>query len=199
MHEPGLLISGWQDEDHGSRSSGVLSHVDMSDFDEFARRELDGLLRYATVLTGDRELARDLVQDVLFKAYRRWSLVAAADHPHAYLRTMLTRAYLSWRRTWAVRNILLPFDELPEGPPTGDHAGTIADRDAAVRRLSQLPRRQRSVLVLRYYERLTDAEIADVLGCSAVTVRGYAARALASLRADIGPTLVTTSETTEHS
>ncbi len=181
-----------------SRSRGVLSHVDMSDFDDFARRELDGLLRYATVLTGDRELARDLVQDVLFKAYRRWSLVVAADHPRAYLRTMLTRAHLSWRRTWAVRNVVLPFDELPEGPPTGDHAGAIADRDAALRRLSELPRRQRSVLVLRYYEHLTDAEIADVLGCSAVTVRGYAARALANLRADIAPRLVPTNQT-EHS
>ncbi len=171
----------------------------MSDFDDFARRELDGLLRYATVLTGDRELASDLVQDVLLKAYRSWSLVAAADHPRAYLRTMLTRAYLSWRRTWAVRNVILPFAELPEGPPTSDHAGAIADRDAAVRRLSKLPRRQRSVLVLRYYERLTDAEIAQVLGCSTVTVRGYAKRALTSLRADIEPTLVATTTSTEHS
>ncbi|WP_375483028.1 SigE family RNA polymerase sigma factor [uncultured Jatrophihabitans sp.] len=169
------------------------------EFEDFARRELDGLLRYATVLAGDRELAGDLVQDVLLKAYRKWSLVAAAEHPRAYVRTMVTRAYLSWRRSWSTRNVVLPFDELPEGPPTGDHAGSVVDRDAMLRRLAELPRRQRSVLVLRYYEHLTDAEIADVLGCSAVTVRGYAARALASLRADSAPVLVTSTVPTERS
>lgn len=175
-----------------------LSYVDLSDFDDFFRRELDGLLRYATVLTGDRELARDLVQDVLLTAYRRWSFVAQADNPRAYVRKMLTRAHLSWRRNWAVRNVVLPFDDLPEGPPIGDHAGPIADRDATLRQLSKLPRRQRSVLVLRYYEHLTDAEIADVLGCSAVTVRGYAARALTRLRTDITPALSPTPIPTEH-
>ncbi len=171
------------------------------DFDDFAAREIDGLLRYASVLTGDRELARDLVQDVLFKAYRRWSLVSAADHPRAYVRTMLTRVYLSWRRSWTVRNVVLAYDDLPDGPPTGDHAHTIAERDAVWQRLGALPRRQRSVLVLRYYERLTDAEIADVLGCSAVTVRGYAARALATLRLAAAPprNLAAASTTTEIS
>lgn len=63
------------------------------------------------------------------------------------------------------------------------------------RQLADLPRRQRSVLVLRYYERLTDSEIADVLGCSAVTVRGYAARAFATLRLELRPALTTAMET----
>jgi DNA-directed RNA polymerase specialized sigma24 family protein len=122
--------------------------VDNPAFDAFAAQELDKLLRYATVLTGDRELARDLVQDVLFKAYRRWSLVPAADHPRAYVRTMLTRAFISWRRSWSVQHVLRPFDELPEGPAEGDHASEIADRDAIWGQLADLPRRQRSVLVL---------------------------------------------------
>jgi RNA polymerase sigma-70 factor (sigma-E family) len=153
-------------------------------FDAFAARELDGLLRYATVLTGDPELARDLVQDVLVKALRRWSLVERADNPRAYVRTMLTHAFLSWRRRWSVRHILLPFEELPEDEPERDHAEGIADRDAVWQRLAALPRRQRSVLVLRYYEGLTDAEIAEILGCAPVTVRGYAARAIGNLRLD---------------
>jgi RNA polymerase sigma-70 factor (sigma-E family) len=155
------------------------------DFDSFAARELDGLLRYATVLTGERELARDLVQDVLLKAYRRWAMIAATEYPRAYVRTMVTRAYLSWRRSWATRHVLLAFDgpgKQFDEPSTGDHAHAIAERDALWQRLATLPRRQRSVLVLRYYERLADAEIAEVLGCSAVTVRGYASRALATLR-----------------
>jgi RNA polymerase sigma-70 factor (sigma-E family) len=163
------------------------------EFEDFAARELDGLLRYATLLTGDRDLAGDLVQDVLVKAFRRWSLVAAADNQRAYARTMVTRAFLSWRRRWAVRNVVLPIGELPEDA-AGDHAEGIADRDAVWQRLAALPRRQRSVLVLRYYERLTDAEIAEVLGCSAVTVRGYASRALATLRLNFTPVSSLTEE-----
>lgn len=98
---------------------------------------------------------------------------------------MLTRVFLSWRRRWSTRNVILLDGELPDGPPEPDHAAAIADRDAVWRRLALLPHRQRSVLVLRYYERLSDAEIAEILGCLPVTVRGYATRALATLRLDI--------------
>jgi RNA polymerase sigma-70 factor (sigma-E family) len=158
--------------------------VDNTEFEQFAARELDGLLRYAVMLTGDRELARDLVQDVMLKAHGHWRRVAAADHPRLYVRTMITRAFLSWRRSWATRNVLLRFDDAPD-PSEPDHSGTIVDRDDVWRRLIGLPRQQRAVLVLRYYERLTDAEIARVLGCSAGTVRGYASRALTALRLDL--------------
>ncbi len=75
----------------------------------------------------------------------------------------------------------------PKGPPGDDHAEAIANRDAITRRLAQLPRRQRTVLVLRYYEQLTDNEIADELGCSPVTVRGYASRAMSGLRLAAAP------------
>lgn len=112
----------------------VASYRDVENptFDAFAAAELDGLLRYATVLTGDRELARDLVQDVLHKVYRRWPLVAAADHPRAYVRTMVTRAFLSWRRRWSTSHVILVYDGLPEGrqnrttrprSPTGTRSG----------------------------------------------------------------------------
>jgi RNA polymerase sigma-70 factor (sigma-E family) len=159
--------------------------VSHHEFEEFARRELPGLLRYAVMLTGDRELAQDLVQDVMVKAHGEWRRVAAADRPRRYVRTMVTRAFLSWRRRWAVRTIGLAADGRPEGEPTRDHAGAVVDRDDVWRRLARLPRQQRAVLVLRYYERLTDAEIATMLGCSAGTVRGYASRALATLRLDL--------------
>jgi RNA polymerase sigma-70 factor (sigma-E family) len=162
--------------------------------EDFAARELDGLLRYATVLTGDRDLAGDLVQDVLVKVIRRWSLVERADNQRAYVRTMITRAYLSWRRRWTVRHVVLAIDELPEHELQHDHAERIAERDAVWQQLATLPRRQRSVMVLRYYEGLTDAEIADVLGCAEVTVRGYASRALAGLRLDRTPVPTTTEE-----
>ncbi len=155
------------------------------EFDDFARGQLPRLVRYAVMLTGDRELAQDLVQDVMVKVQRQWRRVSAADHPDRYVHTMVTRAFLSWRRRWAVRSIGLTVDGTPDGQPTRDHAGTIADRDDVWRRLAALPRQQRAVLVLRYYEQLTDAEIAETLGCSAGTVRGYASRALTTLRLDL--------------
>jgi RNA polymerase sigma-70 factor (sigma-E family) len=155
------------------------------DFDDFARRELPRLLRYAVMLTGDRELAQDLVQDVMIKAHGQWRRVSAADHPDRYVHTMLTRLFLDWKRRWSVRSIRLTDGAGPEGAPVGDHAGGIAERDDVWRRLAGLPRQQRVVLVLRYYERLTDAEIAAVLGCGPSTVRGYASRALSALRLDL--------------
>ena len=102
------------------------------------------------------------------------------DQPEAYLRKMIVNEYLSWRRRWArispSATVTVPA---PDGP---DHATVHADREALRAELARLPRQQRAVLVLRYYEGLTDAEIAEVLGCAASTVRGYAARALATLR-----------------
>lgn len=169
--------------DDRERYKGVDERAARNGFEEFALAELGGLLRYA--VTGDRELARDLVQDVMLKAYTQWARVAGADHPRLYVRTMVTRAFVSWRRRWTVRHVLLSRSDLPDGEPVADHASALVDRDDAWRRLATLPRQQRAVLVLRYYERLTDDEIAGVLGCSSGTVRGYASRALATLRLDL--------------
>jgi RNA polymerase sigma-70 factor (sigma-E family) len=165
------------------------------EFERFAVRELVGLARYAVMLTGDRELARDLVQDVMLKAHSQWHRVAAADHPDRYVKTMLTRTYLMWRRRWAVRHILLGFDDHVAGEPTADHAAAVVDRDELWQRLAGLPRQQRAVLVLRYYERLTDQEIATVLGCGPGTVRGYASRALAALRLEFAEDVRLSEET----
>ena len=160
----------------------TVEEIGDGDFGQFAARELGGLVRLAVMLTGDRELARDLVQDVMLKVQSRWSTVSAADHPEGYVKTMLVNAHLSWRRRWSVRHVFVAYGEqLPEDP-VPDHAGPVVDRDDVWRRLATLPRQQRAVLVLRYYESLTDAEIAEVLGCTVGTVRGHASRALASLR-----------------
>lgn len=153
-----------------------------SDFEQFAERELRGLLRYATMLTADPELARDLVQDVLLKAHAHWDRVSTADYPSLYVKAMLTRAHLSWRRRWSVRHVLLGFDPASPDVEVVDHGDAVVDRLVLWDQLATLPRQQRAVLVLRYYEQLTDAETADVLGCAEGTVRGYASRALATLR-----------------
>ncbi|HKE65710.1 MAG TPA: SigE family RNA polymerase sigma factor [Micromonosporaceae bacterium] len=158
-----------------------------SEFEAFATAEIDGLLRYAVMLTGDRELARDLVQDVMLKAFAQWGRVGSADQPRLYVRKMVTHAFLSWRRRRSVRSVVFDRDGVPSVGSIADHASAVVDHDDVWRRLSRLPRQQRVVLVLRYYERLTDNEIAAVLGCSAGTVRGYASRALATLRLDLAP------------
>ena len=156
----------------------------MTDYEEFARAQLPQLSRYAVMLTGEHDLAADLVQDVLVKVYQQWSKIAATDRPDRYVLRMVTNQHLSWRRRWPVRNIV-SMSDVPERAEPGDVATSYAARDDMWRRLAQLPNRQRAVVVLRYYEHLSDAEIADVLGCSAGTVRGYAHRALATLRADL--------------
>jgi RNA polymerase sigma-70 factor (sigma-E family) len=165
----------------------------MTEFEAFASVQLPRLVRYSVMLTGDRELAADLVQEVLVKVYRQWPRIRGADRPDWYAMRMVTNQFLSWRRSWAVRSIVA-MDELPEHVRGDGFEATHAVRDVVWRRLARLPKRQRAVLVLRYYERLTDAEIAEVLGCTASTVRGYAHRALASLRADLNAELMADAE-----
>jgi RNA polymerase sigma-70 factor (sigma-E family) len=135
------------------------------------------------MLSGGVHSAEDLVQTVLARAHRRWDRIGSLEHPEAYLRTMVVNEFLSWRRRLTNREV--PMAELIEPAPVDDVSGRQAQRDAAWRLLGQLPRQQRAVLVLRFYEDLPDDEIAAVLGCSASTVRSNAARGLASLRAAV--------------
>jgi RNA polymerase sigma-70 factor (sigma-E family) len=151
-------------------------------FEEFAAARLPALLRYAIVLTGDRGLAEDLVQEVLIRIHLRWRKVASLDRPELYVKRALTNEFLSWRRRWRTRHppvSLAPDGEIP------DPAGLLAERADLWSRISALPRQQRVVLALRYYEGLTDTEIAEVLNCAPGTVRGYASRAVATLRAEL--------------
>ena len=153
-------------------------------FEEFAVARLPAVLRFAGVLTGDRALAEDVVQEVLIRAYLRWEHIAQMSLPDLYIRKMVVNEFLSWRRrSW--RTILAgPGADflLPETP---DHAAEHANRDALVAVLAKLPRRQRAVIVLRFYEGFSETEIADLLGCRPATVRGYSARALTTLRATL--------------
>ncbi|ONI67383.1 RNA polymerase subunit sigma-24 [Kribbella sp. ALI-6-A] len=155
-----------------------------SSFDQVVRSSERRLLRIGLMLSGNAHTAEDLVQSVLARAHRRWGRIGGLEHPDAYLRTMLVNEFLSWRRR--LKNRELPLAELDETPTTEDVSSRQAERDTAWRLLATLPRRQRAVLVLRYYEDLPDDEIATVLGCTASTVRSNAARGLAALRAELG-------------
>jgi RNA polymerase sigma-70 factor (sigma-E family) len=149
--------------------------------EEFVAARGDALLRFALMLCGDRHRAEDLVQTVLARAYPRWHRIAGMAAPEAYLKRMLVNEQLRWRARRSNREV--PLDRSADGAVTTDPAGAHASRDAAWALLARLPRRQRAVLVLRYYEDLPDGDIADVLGCRESTVRSQAARGLAALRA----------------
>jgi RNA polymerase sigma-70 factor (sigma-E family) len=149
-------------------------------FEQYVVARGTALVRFAILLTGDDHRAEDLVQDVLARAYLRWEKIGRTDVPDLYLRRMLVNASRSWWRRRANRE--LPVDRPAEPPATGDLGTETAERDAMWRLVTRLPHRQRAVLVLRYYEDLDDATIAQILDCSAITVRTHAMRGLTTLR-----------------
>jgi len=136
------------------------------------------LLRAAWLLTGDWHLAEDLVQTALAKAYLAWGRV---HDPDPYVRRVLMTTYVTWwRRRWRGEH---PTGELPDRPAPADDADL---RHQVVAALRDLPRRQRAVVVLRYFEDLTEVETATALGCSVGTVKSQHARAMARLRSCAG-------------
>jgi RNA polymerase sigma-70 factor (sigma-E family) len=144
-------------------------------------------LRVAVLLTGDWHTAEDLVQASLAKLYRAWPRLDTATDPDAYLRRIMINTHRSWWRTRWRRET--PAADLPD--EAAGAGADLADRHAAgdqVRRaLASLPRQQRAVLVLRYFEDLPEAEVARLLGCSAGTVKTHAHRGLRALREVLGP------------
>jgi RNA polymerase sigma-70 factor (sigma-E family) len=153
-------------------------------FDDFAVARLPAVLRFTTALTGDPDLAKDLVQEVLIRVSGRWQEIGQLDWPEAYVRKMVVNEYLSWRRrSW--RLIPSGMSGHLTGPPSPDPADGYIDRQALLAELAKLSRRQRTALVLRYYEGFSDAEIGDVMGCTQSTVRGHVFKALAALRVEL--------------
>lgn len=145
-------------------------------FDEFVRARLPKLLRFGHALTGSPHAGADLVQDALERAMLAWSRIDAKDDPEGYVRRIMVNRNVSiWRRHRKERLV----DEVPERPPTQQPPGHDDELWAAVK---QLPAKQRTVIVLRYYEDLSEAQIAATMGCSAGTVKSQASRAMAKLR-----------------
>ena len=150
-----------------------------TEYDEFVVMRSPRLLRAAYLLTRDWAAAEDLLQTALAKAWFAWSRLDS--QPEAYVRKIMFNTYASWwrRRSFGEH----PTAEFGEHPAADRHAEVDA-RDEVWRALGRLPRRQRAVLVLRYFEDLSEAEIAETLGISAGTVKSQAAKALAKLRQD---------------
>jgi RNA polymerase sigma-70 factor (sigma-E family) len=145
-------------------------------FADFVRARSPELLRSAWLLTGDWHTAHDLVQTALEKSWPRWG--GRIDHPDAYVRRVMLTTYLSWRRRrWTAE---VPTAELPE---TGAATEPSDLRLSLLTALTSLTPRQRAVVVLRYFDDLSEAETAELLGCSVGTVKAHASRGLQQLRA----------------
>jgi RNA polymerase sigma-70 factor (sigma-E family) len=152
-------------------------------FEEFVHSRGPALVRFARLLTNDDHRADDLVQDVLAQVLVKWRRVSAANQPDVYVRRMIVNANASWWRRRGNRELSVAAPaERAARHDTADIAHDIAERDHHWELIAKLPVRQRTVLVLRYYEDLDDATIAEILDISPVTVRTTAMRALHTLR-----------------
>jgi RNA polymerase sigma-70 factor (sigma-E family) len=162
-----------------------MNEARAGEFEEFVAARTGALLRYAHVLTGDRHLAEDLVQSALASCFRRWSRIDAVD-AERYVRKAVLNAYLSWWRRPARRRessqadltVVMDRRQVDAGADFG-----LDTRDELWQALGALPARQRAVIVLRYFEDLSETETASVLGVSLGTVKSQSNKAMHKLRA----------------
>lgn len=165
------------------RQHGVITDDGYAEFGAFVAARQHRMLRAAYLVCGDRHLAEDLLQGALVKLALRWKHVRDGE-PEAYLRTILYRDSVSW---WRRHRREQPTSALPD---TGraDHADAATLRLVFAEALGRLTRRQRAVLVLRFFEDLTEARTAEVLGVSVGTVKSQTSAALRRLR-ELAPEL----------
>jgi RNA polymerase sigma-70 factor (sigma-E family) len=175
---------------------------DEPSFEEFVAGSSARLFTLARLLTGgNRAEAEDLLQGALERAYRRWGRISRREDPERYVRQMLVNASVDrWRRLRRHPETALAV--AGADPGAADATAAIADRDLLLRGLAALAPRQRAVLVLRYFEDLSEVQTAATLRCSVGTVKSQAARGLARLREITGETgdrsISTRKGTTHH-
>jgi RNA polymerase sigma-70 factor (sigma-E family) len=153
------------------------------EFADFVTSRSPSLLRTARLLTGDWASAEDLLQDSLAICWRRWSRISG--NPEPYVHKVMVNTYLAWSRRFWTRE--RPTEVLPERLVDDDTA-RVVDEDELASALRRLPRRQRAVIVLRYYDDLSEAETAQILGIAVGTVKSQTSKALSALRVDDGLT-----------
>lgn len=162
--------------------AGDVKDAADADFVEWVQARQAGLLRYGYLLTGEPHAAQDLVQTALAKLYLKWDVVQARARTAYVRRIMVNEQASAWRRPWRRREVT--------SSPLIDHiAGQLVETEGQAGHdaelwsvVTSLPVKQRAAVVLRYYEQLSEAETADVLGCSIGTVKSNTHRALAALR-----------------
>ncbi len=156
--------------------------ADATDFAGFVEARERALQRTAWLLTGDWALAEDLVQTALARTWPRWERITQRDDPEIYVRKVMLNTWSTWRRRrWRGEEA---SELLPDGPAPGDFAADIATRMAIGQALGKLTDRQRTVLVLRVFDDLSEAQVAQVLDCAIGTVKSTLSQVLAKLRSE---------------
>jgi RNA polymerase sigma-70 factor (sigma-E family) len=157
--------------------------ADVGTFSEFVRARSGALFGFAYLVMGDYQLAQDLVQESLAKTYQSWSRLRDVGNAEAYTRRVMVTTAISWRRRRS-------FGERPTGhlPDVGvpDATPLVADQDELWAELHRLPPRQRTAVVLRYCEDLSERQTAELMGCSVGSVKRHCSLALGKLRGAMG-------------
>ena len=153
-----------------------------ADLEDFLARDMSRLFGLALSMTGNRHDAEDLLQETLAKVIDKWSKVSRSRTPGAYARSMMVNTFISAKRRFASSEVV--SDAVVAGRAQAVTAAyeQVADQDALLRLLSTLPRQQRAVLALRFYDDRPVAEVAQILDISEVAVRSSCHKALVTLR-----------------
>ncbi|WP_181310754.1 SigE family RNA polymerase sigma factor [Nocardioides campestrisoli] len=161
-----------------------MARRDSEAFTEFVAARSAALHRTAYLMVGDRGLAQDLLQEALTKTYVAWPRLRDPRRAEAYTRKAITTTAIGWyrRKGWTAER---PGTEAPDLGRPG-HEGQVAERDWLWRALLDLPPRQRAALVCRFYDDLSEAQTAEVMGCAPGTVKSQVSAGLAKLRAAVG-------------
>ncbi|WP_110181499.1 SigE family RNA polymerase sigma factor [Nocardioides solisilvae] len=152
-------------------------------FTEFVAARSAALHRSAYLLVGERGLAQDLLQEALTKTYVAWPRLRDPSKAEAYTRRAITTTAIGWyrRKGWSAER---PGPEVPDVGRAG-HEAQVTERDWLWQALLALPPRQRAALVCRFYDDLSEAQTAEVMGCAPGTVKSQVSAGLAKLRAAV--------------
>jgi RNA polymerase sigma-70 factor (sigma-E family) len=162
----------------------IRSKADVAEFSELVATRSPALLRMAFLVVGDHQLAQDLLQEALVKTYVAWPRLRDVSKAEAYVRRTMVTTAISWRRRRSFHE--RPVDDLPSNGGADPTEG-LAVHDLVWEQVRSLPPKQRAALVLRFYEDLTEAATAEILGCSVGTVKSQVSAALDKLRTQVGP------------
>jgi RNA polymerase sigma-70 factor (sigma-E family) len=162
----------------------IRSQQDISEFSELVQARSSALLRTAYLVVGDHQLAQDLLQESLVKAYLAWPRLRDTARAEGYVRRIIVTTAISWRRRRSFHEP--PVERVPD-ESGADEAEQLATHDLLWQHVHDLPPRQRAALVLRYYEDLTESDTAELMGCSVGAVKSQVSAALHKLRERVGP------------
>jgi len=166
----------------GDQLAARAAGADDPEFRDFVRSRSRALLRTAYLLTGNIADAEDLVQSALTKTYVAWDRIHDRSALDGYVRRAIVNTHISWWRRRRLEEF--PTDEIPEQAVI-DQPDSSDIEESLQRAINRLPQRMRAAVMLRYYDDMTEAEVAEVLGVSLGTVKSTVSRAMAKLRIDV--------------